>query len=143
MDEKEARVYRIDALGITILRVVIGIVFVIHGGQKLFVYRFAGVARNFAAMGIPLPDVSAVAVTLVEFLCGLLLIVGLFTTWAALLLAIDMAVAIVAVHLRNGFFLPQGFEYALTLLAANVTLAISGPGDAALDGRLKRDRIFP
>jgi putative oxidoreductase len=54
-----------------------------------------------------------------------------------------MAVAIVAVHLRNGFFLPQGFEYALTLLAANVTLAISGPGDAALDGRLKRDRIFP
>lgn len=134
--------HRLDALGITILRVVVGIVFAVHGGQKLFVLHFAGVARNFARMGIPLPDVSAVVVTLVEFLGGLMLVLGLFTAWAALLLAIEMAVAIVTVHLRNGFFLP-GAEYALTLLAANIALALAGPGEAALDQRLKRDRIFP
>jgi putative oxidoreductase len=136
-------VYRLDARGITILRVTVGLIFVIHGGQKLFVFHFAGVSRSLAGMGIPLPDVSAVVVTLVEFLGGLLLIAGLFTRWAALFLAIEMAVALLAVHLRNGFFLPRGYEYTLALLAANLALALSGPGPLALDHRLKRDRIFP
>lgn len=135
--------HRFDALGITILRVTVGLVFVIHGLQKLFVIRFAGVSQMLAAIGIPLPDVAAVALTLVEFIGGLLLIAGLFTRWAALLLAVDMAVALVAVHLRNGFFLPGGFEYTLTLLAANIALALSGPGALALDRLMKRDRIFP
>jgi putative oxidoreductase len=135
-------VYPFETLGIPVLRVVVGIVFAMHGGQKLFVYRFTGVARSFAIMGIPLPDASAVVVTLVEFIGGLLLILGLFSRWAAWLLAIDMAVAIVAVHLENGFFLPHGFEYALVLLAATITLALSGPGEPALDRKLSRSRIF-
>jgi len=135
-------VYTLETLGIAVLRVVVGIVFAMHGGQKLFVYHFSGVARGFAGMGIPLPDISAVVVTLVEFIGGLLLILGLFSRFAAWLLAIDMTVAIVAVHLRNGFFLPHGFEYPLVLLAANITLALSGPGDPALDRKLGRSRIF-
>ena len=134
--------HKLDALGITILRVVVGIVFTIHGGHKLFVDHFAAVARNFAGLGIPLADSSAVVVTLLEFLGGLLLIAGLFTRWAALLLAIEMLVAIVAAHLRNGFFMPGGFEYPLTLLAANIALVLSGPGKAALDRELSLNRIF-
>jgi putative oxidoreductase len=141
--ERGARVYKLDALGITILRVVIGIVFTVHGVHKLFIDHFAAVARNFAGLGIPLPDTSAVVVTLLEFLGGLLLIAGLFTRWAALLLAIEMLVAIVAVHLRSGFFMPRGFEYPLTLLAATIALALSGPGKAALDRALSINRIFP
>ncbi len=134
--------HKLDGLGIAILRVTVGLIFVIHGLQKLFVVRFSGVAQMLAGLGVPLPDLAAVALTLVEFLGGLLLMGGLFTRGAAVLLAIDMAVALIAVHLRNGFFLPGGFEYVLTLLAANIALALSGPGAYALDRLVRRDRIF-
>src|SRR5215469_10830938 len=65
--------------GLTILRVVVGIVFVMHGGQKIFVIGIQHVAGMFAHLGIPEPLVSAVVVSLVEFLGGIALIVGLAT----------------------------------------------------------------
>jgi putative oxidoreductase len=124
--------------GIALLRAVVGIVFLAHGSQKLFSYGFAGVAGFFAHAGIPVPAVSAVVVTLVEFLGGLALLLGIGTRVAALLLALDMLGAIVFVHGKAGFFLPTGFEYALTLLVANLGLLLAGPGAAALDNAISR-----
>jgi putative oxidoreductase len=124
--------------GLTVLRIVVGIVFWMHGSQKLFQTGFAGVGNGFAAMGLPVPRVSAVVVTLVEFLGGMALVIGFAARWAAALLAIDMTVAVLAVHFRNGFFAPRGYEYPLTLLAANICLAIAGPGRAAIDALLSR-----
>ena len=124
--------------GITVLRVVVGIVFLMHGWQKLFVFHFAGVAGFLGQLGVPAPSVMGVVLTLVEFLGGIALILGLFTRWAAWLLALEMVVAILLVHLKHGFFMPQGFEYALTLLAANIALALNGPGTASIDGVLGR-----
>jgi putative oxidoreductase len=118
--------------GPTILRVIVGIVFMVHGGQKLFVFGFSGVTGFFTHSGIPLPAVTAPVVTLVEFLAGAALILGVGTRWAALLLACDMLGAMVFVHLKNGFFMPTGYEYALTMLAANISLAVSGPGAASV-----------
>ncbi len=112
--------------GLTVLRVVVGAVFLIHGCQKLFVFGFHAA-----------PAVAAVVLTLVEFVGGALLVLGLFTRWAAWLLAIDMVVAILLVHLKKGFFNPQGFEYPLTLLAANIAIAVAGPGAGAVDGVIK------
>jgi putative oxidoreductase len=129
--------------GIAAIRFIVGVVFLVHGSQKLFVFGFGGVAGFFGQAGIPLPAVSAVVVTLVEFLGGLALIVGLFTRWAALLLAINMLVAVLAVHLKAGFFLPHGFEYALTLLFANVGLALAGPGAFAVDNLLGKRHAAP
>src|SRR5437660_1084229 len=126
--------------GLAVLRVVVGIVFLMHGGQKLFIYGFHNVGGFMQQLGIPLPQVAGVVVTLVEFLGGLALLLGLFTRWAAVLNACDMLVAVTVVHLRGGFFLPKGFEYALTMLAASVTLALAGPGAAALDTLLGRRR---
>jgi putative oxidoreductase len=126
--------------GLMILRIAVGIVFLIHGGQKLFIYGFAGVGASFAKMGIPMPEVMAVVVTLVEFLGGLALVLGLFTRWAALLLAINMLVAMFKVHFRAGFFLPQGFEFTFVLAAANLALALAGPGNLALERMLWRRR---
>ena len=126
------------ACGITILRVVVGIVFLMHGWQKLFVFHFAGVAGFLGQLGVPAPSVMGVVLTLVEFLGGIALILGLFTRWAAWLLAIEMVVAILLVHFKHGFFMPQGFEFALTLLAANLALALNGPGSASVDGVLGR-----
>jgi len=121
--------------GITILRVVIGIVFLAHGVQKIFEYGFHGTAGAFAGMGIPLPAVSSAAVALVEFLGGAALIVGLLTRWAAALNGFDMVVAILVVHLKNGFLKPGGFEHPLAMLAACVALVMLGPGAASVDGR--------
>lgn len=118
--------------GLTLLRLTVGTVFVIHGGQKLFIFGFGHVGGMLQHMGFPLPQVFGVILTLVEFFGGVALILGIFTRWAALLIAIDMAVAVLKVHLPHGFFGPGGFEYPLTLLVANLTLALSGPGAAAL-----------
>jgi putative oxidoreductase len=126
--------------GITVLRVIVGIVFLAHGGQKLFIWGFSNVARFFGQVGIPLPVLAAIVVTLVEFLGGLALVLGLFTRWAAIPLAINMLVAIVVVHLRAGFFLPNGYEFALTLLAANVALVLLGSGEASVDKLLGKSR---
>ncbi|MBI3695974.1 MAG: DoxX family protein [Acidobacteria bacterium] len=123
--------------GLAILRVIVGIVFLVHGGQKLFVYGFGGVAGFLGTLGIPAPMLSAVVVTSVEFLGGLALVLGLFTRWAALALAVNMLVAILTAHLQAGFFTPKGYEYALSLLGASVALALTGPGAVAVDGRRK------
>lgn len=131
---------RLQGWGITVLRVVVGMVFLVHGGQKLFVFGFGGVAAFLGQVGIPAPGLAAVILTAVESLGGLALLLGLFTRWAAIPLAIVMLVAILAVHLKAGFFLPDGYEFALTLLGANVALALLGSGEASVDGVLEKRR---
>jgi putative oxidoreductase len=124
--------------GITILRVMVGIVFLAHGGQKVFVYGFSGVSGVFGQMGIPMPTVMGPFVALLELVGGALLIVGVGTRWVSILFAIEMAVAVLKVHLSGGFFLPKGFEFALTLFAASCAIALEGPGPAALGRTLTK-----
>lgn len=123
---------RVDT-GLLILRIVIGIVFLMHGGQKLFVFGFAGVTGAFGQMGVPMPAITGPLTAIVEFLAGGALVIGLLTRLAAFGLAIDMLGAILMVHLKGGFFLPNGYEFALTLLAANVAIAIAGAGYYSTD----------
>jgi putative oxidoreductase len=126
--------------GLTVLRVVVGIVFVMHGGQKLFVMGIPNVVGFFSQAGIPFPHFSAILVTLVELFAGAALVLGAATRVAAALLAIDMAVAVLKVHLKNGFFLPMGFEFALSMFAANVCLMLMGGGAASVDGAIRKIR---
>lgn len=128
--------------GLVPLRVVVGVVFLMHGGQKLFVYGLSGVTGAMGHMGIPLPALAAPVVTFVELLGGLAILAGLFTRWAGLLLAIDMTVAILKVRLAGGFFAPNGFEFELTLLAAALTLAAMGAGGVSVDRDLERRRTL-
>lgn len=126
--------------GLAVLRAVVGVVFVAHGGQKLFVYGLAGVSGAFAQMGVPLPEVAGPLVAFVELLGGIALILGLLTRLAALALAVDMLGAIVLVHLAGGFFLPNGIEFALTLFGGAAALALTGAGAFSLDAVLGRRR---
>ncbi|MBI3271236.1 MAG: DoxX family protein [Planctomycetes bacterium] len=119
--------------GIAVLRVAVGGVFVAHGAQKLFVYGIPGVAGLMAQLGIPFPTLSALAVTAAEFLGGLALLAGFFTRLAALPIAFSMVVAAATVHLKNGFFLPNGAEYVLLLLSASAALSLTGSGAFSVD----------
>jgi putative oxidoreductase len=123
---------------ITVLRVVVGAVFLAHGIQKFFMFGLHGVAGMFGSIGVPLPAVTSVIVALVELVGGAALILGFLTRWAAALNGFDMLVAVLLVHLKNGFFNPMGVEFPLTLLAACIALALLGPGAASVDGALAK-----
>lgn len=125
--------------GLALLRTIVGIVFIAHGAQKLFVYGLGGVAGAFGQMGIPLAGIAGPGIAFLEFFGGMALVAGLLTRPVGALLAATMLVATLVVHLPAGFFLPNGYEFTLTLLGATAALAITGGGaysvDALLTGR--------
>ena len=116
-----------------VLRLAAGTVFFAHGWQKFGVLTAFGDFLD--SFGVPLPALFAGIVVGVELIGGAALIVGLFTHWAAKLLAIDMLVAFFLVHVNNGVFVQNnGFELVLLLLAISVALALFGAGKWSLDG---------
>lgn len=122
---------RLQSFGLAVLRVVVGIVFLTHGYQKIFKMHLSGVSGFFGHLGIPLPVLFAVVVMVVEFAGGILLITGLATRIPSVLLAIDMIVALLVVHLPGGY-LKSGGELPLLLLAGVICLALAGGGAGSL-----------
>ena len=126
--------------GLTVLRVVTGVIFLMHAWQKLAIFGIPGFTGFLTQAGVPAPGIAAVVVTVVELIGGLALVIGFGTRWAALLLAFDMLVALITVHLPGGFFVPAGIEFVLLLLAATIALALAGGGALALDGVVRGRR---
>ena len=133
--------------GPAVLRIALAMVFIAHGAQKLFgIWGGPGLdatAGFFAQMNLQPAMPLAFVISVLEFAGGLLLLAGAFTFVTSLLLAVDMIVAIITVHLEAGFFLNwnlvpgqgHGFEYNLTLMAALICLMLTGPGALSVDGR--------
>jgi putative oxidoreductase len=127
-------------IGLVILRLVLGAIFIAHGGQKLFVYGFEGVAGGFAQMGVPMASVVGPFIGFVELFGGIALIVGLLTRLAALGLFSTMIGAMVLVHLPAGFFAPNGIEFPLSLAGAALMLTLTGAGAYSIDSVIARRR---
>ncbi|MBT2680473.1 DoxX family protein [Bacillus sp. ISL-35] len=128
-------------LGLLIIRLVIGILFIGHGAQKLFGwfggYGLKGTGGWFESIGMKPGVTMALFAGLAELVGGILLAAGLLTPLAALMIAGTMLMAIVKVHGANGLWsTSNGYEYNLTLVAVTIGLALIGPGRYAIDAIL-------
>ncbi|OJX33392.1 MAG: DoxD-like family protein [Burkholderiales bacterium 68-12] len=131
--------------GALALRIPVGIIFAAHGAQKLFGwfggYGLEGTGQFFGSVGLNPGYLMALLAGTAEFLGGLALILGLLVRPAAAALAFAMLIAIFAVHIGNGFFMDKGgYEYALALFAASLSLLFSGGGRFSVDRALTGER---
>ncbi|MBB6176933.1 putative oxidoreductase [Anoxybacillus tengchongensis] len=129
-------------IGILLIRLAVGLTFVGHGAQKLFGwfggYGLKGTGGWLESIGLKPGVTMALVAGLAEFVGGLLFALGLFTPFAALLIAMIMVVAIVKVHAPNGFWVTQnGFEYNFILIVVVIGVALIGAGDYSLDALMK------
>ena len=130
----------VDA-ALLVLRVGVGVVFAVHGAQKLFgwwggpgVVGWRGAVEHMGDRPAPL---FATLSTGAEFFGGLLLVVGFLTPFAATVLIAQSVVIVGAAHWRSGFFNSAGgFEFPLTLLTGVLALLLAGPGAYSLDAWL-------
>ena len=124
--------------GIFFVRVALGVIFFMHGSQKVMGWNGGfGLQATAQFMGdqLGLPAWLAYVSAFTEFVGGILLVLGLFSRIAAMGLLINMIVAVWKVHWAKGFFLAQtgnGYEYNLALIAMCLAIIISGPGAIAL-----------
>jgi putative oxidoreductase len=122
-----------------VARVVVGWVFLWSGWGKL--NALPQIIENFKGWGIPYPEILTPFVSGVEFVGGILLLVGLFTRIAAAPLVVVMVVAIISAKLSDVDSLETllGFE-EMSYLALFLWLAVAGPGPVSVDYLLTRSR---
>jgi putative oxidoreductase len=128
-------------IGLLLIRLVIGLLFIGHGAQKLFGwfggYGLKGTGGWMESLGLKPGVTMALMAGLTELIGGILFALGLLTPLAGLMIAGTMVMAIVKVHGQNGLWSTQnGYEYNLTLLAVAIGIALIGPGQYALDALL-------
>lgn len=124
--------------GLLIVRLILGFVIFAHGAQKVLGVwggnGLEGTVGWMSSMGIPAFMAYLSAFT--EFIGGILMMLGLITRPVALAVCINMLVAVLTVHLKNGFLGQGGMEFALTLALLALAILIAGPGKYSLDQKL-------
>jgi putative oxidoreductase len=116
-----------------LLRVSLGILFLAHVGLKLFVFTVPGFVGYFASLG--LPAVAAYLTIALELFGGLALIFGVYASWVAVPLAVEMLGTIALVHGANGWLFTSkggGWEYPAFWAVALIVLFLLGDGAYAL-----------
>lgn len=135
---------RLAGLAPLAVRVIVGVIMIAHGAQKLQAGP-ANFGQGLAGMGVPLPVLTGYAVTFAELIGGVLLVVGLFSRLAALLLTANLTGAIFLVNIGVGFLTPpgaasSGVELPLALIAGLLAILLAGPGKLSLDHALGIER---
>ena len=128
-------------LALFVLRIVVGLFIAGHGAQKLFGvfggHGLSGTAGFFDSIGMKPGRRNAIAAGTAELAAGVLLVLGLLTPLAAVLLIAVMTVAILTVHAKNGpWVTDSGWEYNAVLIAIAFTLVGASPGEWSLDDAL-------
>jgi putative oxidoreductase len=133
------RLNALQPLSLLLLRLALGIIFISHGYPKLT--HPAAMHGMFVQHGLPGYFVQISGV--LEVFGGGLLILGLFTRIAALLLAIEMAVAIWKVHSGGGYLAVHNYEFPLAVAVGCFALATIGAGRASVDAALYESGAEP
>ncbi|XEC94418.1 DoxX family protein [Paenibacillus tarimensis] len=125
------------ALGLLIIRLVLGLTFIGHGVQKLFGwfggYGLKGTGGWLESIGVKPGVAAAFVIGLFEVIGGALFVLGLWLPVAAALIIVLMIGAIVTVHGKNGFWVTSnGIEYNVILMAISLALALIGPGEFSI-----------
>lgn len=116
-------------LGILLIRLALGAVFIYHGWQKLQAMDMT--IGFFGTLGFA--PYLAYVVAYAEFIGGIALVLGIATRYAGLVLAIAMAVATFKVHWSNGFSLATGgYEFAMALMLGSLAMVFLGAGRYSL-----------
>lgn len=131
----------LERWAVLILQLFLGVVFVMHGAQKLFGPSFYGFPWQgylgfFNKFGITPAPLWLWVVTITEFFGGLCIIFGFLTRFWAAGLVIDMTTAILKIHINIGFFWLTpggGLEFPLTLGVLALMLVLMGPSFLAVD----------
>jgi putative oxidoreductase len=118
----------------TLVRIIVGVMFLMHVSGK-FKIGAAAVASNILAKnGIEPALMWAYVIMFLEAVGGVCLIIGLFTRFFAAALAIEMLIALLAVHLAKGYAASAGgYEYVLLIGVVCFTIAIRGGGPYSVD----------
>jgi putative oxidoreductase len=127
--------------GITVVRVMMSIIFIIAGYQKFMVMGIGGVTGFFRQYGIPLPELAAPLVAALELIGGILLLVGFGARWLGLLYFIEFLVAAFVVVLPAMGWNAARLE--LMLLCGGLMLFLAGPGEPSVDEVLVKRRSEP
>lgn len=121
---------RLQPLALLVLRIVLGVIMIAHGKQKIF----GGMERHVqSVIHIGMPGWMAYLSAGAEFFGGILVLVGLITRFASLAICINMCVAIAGVHWKNGLIGNGGYQFPLTLAAIAFALIFLGGGPIGLD----------
>ncbi|MFQ5557679.1 MAG: DoxX family protein [Acidimicrobiales bacterium] len=125
-------------LALLILRATIGLMIIPHGYSKIFLGgKLKGTASWFDSMGMRPGAVHARLAAASEIGAGVLLTLGLLTTFGAAALIGVMVVALWTTHRKNGFFiLKEGWEYVSVIALVALVVATLGPGEWSLDEAL-------
>ena len=120
---------------LTLIRIMLGIVFIGHGGQKVLgLFNGSGLTGFVIWVGkMGVPPYLAYVAAFSEFIGGILLLFGIYAELGALMIIGVMVGALYLVHLPHGFFIQNnGYEYVLSLIASGLAILIGGPGALAL-----------
>jgi putative oxidoreductase len=128
-------------LGLALLRMITGALFIGHGLQKLTGWfgghGLAGTGEHFESLGLRPGKANAAASGAAEAVGGALLGAGFLTPLGAAMISGSMLTAILKVHAKNGVWVSNGgFEYNLVLLGVVFAVADLGPGAWSLDEAL-------
>jgi len=124
----------------TLVRVIIGVILLMHGWLKVTTFGVAGVSGFMAKSGLEPATAFAVAAMVLETVGAVCVIIGLFTRFFAAALAVELAIALLAVHLKAGFAVSKGgFEYVLLLGIVMFAIAIRGGGPYSVDRLIGRE----
>jgi len=119
-----------ESYGATVLRIFLGVIYIMHAYLAAVVYGPTGMVAFQRAHGLPFPEIGTWYVIVAHGLGGICLLLGVFVRWAALVNVPIMAGAVLAVHLKQGFFMGKdgGYEYALLVLGATIAQTFLGAG---------------